>query len=135
MHGRDSPRKTQGVFIHWYTRVTCALSPWTGKSIGKSSETKVGLPFLSSLLSLLCVCGSKATCLWPCFLPKPLIHFPLFLPTSFLLFFSKYERRNSCLRLLSTEPTHFPETQDQRVRGSRGGREGGSREGSGRERE
>ena len=55
--GERFTRKTQGIFISLVPRALCALSPWTGKSIGKSSETKVALPFLSlfSYPSSVCV--------------------------------------------------------------------------------
>lgn len=128
---RDSLERHKASSSHWYTRVTCALSPWTGKSIGKSSETKVGLPFLSLLSYPSSVCvGLRPHASGPCFLPKPLIHFPLsFCPPAFFVFFKVWEEK---LRLYIVYRTYItpwdPGPTSEREQGRE---EGGSREGVG----
>lgn len=123
---RDSLERHKASSSHWYTRVTCALSPWTGKSIGKSSETKVGLPFLSLLSYPSSVCvGLRPHASGPCFLPKPLIHFPLsFCPPAFFVFFQSMRGETPSLHCL--QDLHYPlrpRTNEWEGAGEGGGRE------------
>lgn len=93
--GERFTRKTQGVFISLVHQGDVCTQPMD-RQVYRKVQWDQGCPSLpfSSLLSLLCVCGSKATCLWPCFLPKPLIHFPLsFCPPAFFVFFKVWEEK------------------------------------------
>lgn len=128
--GERFTRKTQGVFISLVHQGDVCTQPMD-RQVYRKVQWDQGCPSLpfSSLLSLLCVCGSKATCLWPCFLPKPLIHFPLsFCPPAFFVFSKVWEeklRLYIVYRIYITPPPPDPGPTSEREGGGSGEGRGG----------
>lgn len=133
-HGRDSLERHKASSSHCiFKEYDKCHSAMDRQVYRKVQWDWVGLPFLSLLSYPSSVCvGLRPHASGPCFLPKPLIHFPLsFCPPAFFVFFKVWEEK---LRLYIVYRTYITpwDPGPTRVRGSRGGEEGGgSREGVG----
>lgn len=100
MHGREIHSKDTRRFISLVHCGDVCTQPMDRQVYRKALVRLQVWPSLSfsSLLYPSSVCGSKATCLSPCFLLSLLIHFSLFLPTSFRFF--QYERGETRLYIV-----------------------------------
>ena len=100
MHGREIHSKDTRHLHLTGTQGAVCTQP-LDRQVYRKVQWDQGCPSLpfSFLLPLLCVCGSKATGSGPCFLPKPLIHFPLsFCPPA--LFFQSMRGETPSLHCL-----------------------------------